>query len=378
MPIKRPRTASKNPPILSHAFIIQNHADIVSCVAMVFVLGLLFQVTAPFATMFVVMGHNTSDLFSGTELPVQYIYGLKDIPLVFFYFLITIVMHAVIQEYVLDKLNRKLHLSKTKHSKFNESGQLLIFYLVSVAWGVEIIRRQHLVTSVSSLWADYPHKEMPYLFKFYFVIQVAYWLHAFPELYFQKVKREEIASRVTYSALYLIFFVAAYLFNFTRVAVVLSVLHYTVEALFHLSRLFYFADKSEVSDSGFRLWNILFVIVRLASITLSVLTFFYGLSLSSSQELNLAEGNFNTQIVRLNVLAGICLLQAWMMWNFINFHLKRKRERALELSKKNYTKNKFLALKEKKRNKKLEEDVSELPEVDQNTKITQRKSVKAK
>ena len=43
MAIRRPKT-NKNPPILSHEFVIQNHADIVSCVAMVFVVGLMFQV----------------------------------------------------------------------------------------------------------------------------------------------------------------------------------------------------------------------------------------------------------------------------------------------------------------------------------------------
>jgi translocating chain-associated membrane protein 1 len=43
--VAKPRkTSSKNPPILSHEFVIQNHADIVSCVAMVFVVGLMFQV----------------------------------------------------------------------------------------------------------------------------------------------------------------------------------------------------------------------------------------------------------------------------------------------------------------------------------------------
>lgn len=38
------RKSSKNPPILSHEFVIQNHADIVSCIAMVFVIGLMLQV----------------------------------------------------------------------------------------------------------------------------------------------------------------------------------------------------------------------------------------------------------------------------------------------------------------------------------------------
>ena len=34
----------KNPPFLSQEFIIQNHGDIVSCVCMVVMIGLMFQV----------------------------------------------------------------------------------------------------------------------------------------------------------------------------------------------------------------------------------------------------------------------------------------------------------------------------------------------
>ena len=43
MPIRK--KTNKNPPVMSHEFIIQNHADIVSCVAMVFLLGLMFEVS---------------------------------------------------------------------------------------------------------------------------------------------------------------------------------------------------------------------------------------------------------------------------------------------------------------------------------------------
>ena len=42
---------------------------------------------------------------------------------------------------ILQKLNRKMHLSKVKHSKFNESGQLLTFYFVSAVWGADTIMR---------------------------------------------------------------------------------------------------------------------------------------------------------------------------------------------------------------------------------------------
>lgn len=43
------------------------------------------------------------------------------------------------------KLNRKMHLSKVKHSKFNESGQLMTFYFASAAWGVDTILRVTMI-----------------------------------------------------------------------------------------------------------------------------------------------------------------------------------------------------------------------------------------
>lgn len=44
------KSSTKNPPFLSHEFVIQNHADIVSCAAMVFVVGLMLQVNTFFVT----------------------------------------------------------------------------------------------------------------------------------------------------------------------------------------------------------------------------------------------------------------------------------------------------------------------------------------
>ena len=38
------RKKNKSPPVLSHEFVIQNHADMVSCLAMVILLGLMFEV----------------------------------------------------------------------------------------------------------------------------------------------------------------------------------------------------------------------------------------------------------------------------------------------------------------------------------------------
>ncbi|PSN55048.1 Translocating chain-associated membrane protein 1-like 1 [Blattella germanica] len=378
MALKGRKSSSKNPPILSHEFVIQNHADIVSCIAMVFVIGLMVQVTSPFAYMFIAVHHNVSNELdiARTEAPevIRYTYGCKDACAVFFYFLICIVMHAIIQEYVLDKISRKLHLSKVKHSKFNESGQLLIFYLLSVLWGGDVIFRENYALNISSLWEGYPHNEMVFMFKFFFIVQLSYWLHCYPELYFQKTKREEMPARIIYATLGLVYVLGAYLLNFSRVGICLLVLHYTSEALFHAARLIYFLDKAENgSKAGYLVANVAFVFVRLGSIILSVLTFWYGLSLSENQGLDIETGNFNTQITRIAALAAVCLLQAWLMWNFITFHLKRMREQtpAQPVARKPKQEKKSASKKKKEDHKRNVED-DELPEVDQNTKKSLR------
>merc|ERR1719238_360891 len=256
-----------------------------------------------------------------------YTAGLKDIPAVFFYLLISVVMHAIIQEYLLDKVNKKLHLSKVKYGKFNESGQLLAFYLVSLFWGGDLILRENLL-SVSSIWEGYPHNNMTFLFKFFFIIQISYWLHIFPELYFQKTKKEDMPAKIQYAILYLTFIVASYVFRFTRLSLVLLVIHYLAEAVFHLCRLLAYTEKTSISNKLFKLGDLLFVLARFSSVILSVLTFWFGLAKlpTEQQNLDISGGNFNTGLIRLNSLIAVCFLQAWLMWNFIVFQFKRMRE----------------------------------------------------
>ena len=76
---------------------------------------------------------------------------------------------------------------------------------------------------------------------------------------------------------------------------------------------------------------------------------------------------------RLNALVAICLLQAWLMWNFINFHLRRKRENRSSGGAAGgvvtRSKNKQQAQAQKRKEKRANDD---LPEVDQNTSLRQR------
>ncbi|XP_022083313.1 translocating chain-associated membrane protein 1-like [Acanthaster planci] len=307
MAIRRRGGSTKNPPILSHEFVIQNHADIVSCAAMLILLGLMFQITSPLSSTFVAMQYNVT--VNNTEDPdaeptTLYQHGLLDIFSVFFYFLICVVIHAVIQEYVLDKLNRKLHLSKVKHSKFNESGQLLTFYLMSVIWGVHVIVKVKLNCFFLIIsWMIY---------RFFVPIFLCF--------------QEEVSARIRYASFYLAFILGAYILNLGHLALLCLVIHYIAELTFHLARLLYFGEKTEFSDPLFSLWLVLFLIARLSVVTLTVLVVWFGLGKLENSGLDIKAGNFNTPVIRVSILAGVSLFQAWLLWIVLTFQLRRRRE----------------------------------------------------
>lgn len=70
-----------------------------------------------------------------------------------------------------------------------------------------------------------------------------------------------------------------------------------------------------------------YVLVRLYSMIVIVLTYWFGLADSTIETIDLTNGNFNTHPVRMSCLAGGSLVQIYMMWNYINFQLKRLKEK---------------------------------------------------
>ncbi|NXA47533.1 TR1L1 protein, partial [Nothocercus julius] len=304
------RRKNKSPPVLSHEFFIQNHADAVSCLAVGLLLGLMFEVTAKYVIIFITVQYNVTYATDGQSEHVDfYDYGPKDIATIFFYMLIAIILHAVIQEYILDVSLLLGIIYFYKHTAFSyqllsSSFFLLLLYYFFCLFSSELF--------------------FSFQVKFFYICQIAYWLHGLPELYFQKIRKEDVPRQLRYICLYIAHISGAYILNLQHLGLTLMVPHYLVELIFHASRLFYFSDQNK--QKGFTIWALLFVMARLLTLTLSVLTFGFGLARLENPGFSIADGNFNVLAVRISCLTAICLTQAWMMWKFINFQLKKWRE----------------------------------------------------
>jgi translocating chain-associated membrane protein 1 len=321
-----PNKKGKSPPILSQEFIIQNHGDIVSCACMFVMLGLMFQTTQPLAQIFIAAQYNVTHEVDGKVDAINYSFGWKDLCTACFYTLCWIVAHAIVQEYILDKFNKRLHLSKTKHSKFNDSGNMLPFYILSIGVAVDQVQKLELFQNFSKLWEDYPVQQMSFMVKFYFILQIAYWLHCFPELYFMKTRREEVQEKVVTYTLYLIFIVGCYVCSGTHIGLILLAIHYIPEAVFNMARIIHCAGKTEIYQHAFLLWAVTFVLARIATISITIVIVWFGLGRHDISKIDMASGNFNTQSFRIAWVSAIILVQAWMAWIFIRYQVRRYRE----------------------------------------------------
>ncbi|XP_048189648.1 translocating chain-associated membrane protein 1-like 1 [Perognathus longimembris pacificus] len=313
----------KSPPMLSQEFILQNHADLVSCVGMFFVLGLMFEGTAEVSIVFLTLQHGVvvpaGEEPAGTK--TLYYYGVKDLATVFFYMLVAIILHATIQEYVLDKISRRMQFTKAKQSKCNESGQFSAFYLVSCIWGTFILISEDCLSDPALLWRAQSHNMMTFQMKFFYISQLAYWFHGFPELYFQKIKKQDIPSQLIYIGVHLFHIAGAYLLYLNHLGLLLLVLHYLVELLSHLCALVYFSD--EKYQKGVSLWTLVFILGRLVTLVVSVITVGLHLAGSPGRSPDGISGNVNVLAAKIAVLSSSCSIQAYITWTLITVRLQR-------------------------------------------------------
>lgn len=242
-------------------------------------------------------------------------------------------------------------------TRFNDSCQLLVFYLISFVWGFDVIIREGYIGQISLLWDKFPEHPMIFLHKLYFVIQLAYYFHILPELYFQKVKKEDQQPKIIHSIVSFSFIALAYFLNFQRIALALLTLHYASEVVSHVFQLVDIFDRDEKLAKLQLVNKGVFLATRFATMVLSVLTLHYGIESSSKATV---------------ALLAVFALQGYLIFQFINNILRAKRERLAEKSS-----SKKRGAKTADKLKKDRKKESDLPEADQDaSKQQETKKVK--
>ena len=187
---------------------------------------------------------------------------------------------------------------------------------------------------------------MVFLHKLFFIIQLAYYFHMLPELYFQKVRKEDQQPKIIHAIVSFSFIALAYFLNFQRIALLLLTLHYANEVVSHVFQLIDIFDRDEKLANLHLINKFVFMATRFQTMVLAVLTLFYGIENSTKSTL---------------ALSAVFALQGYLIFQFFNNILKTKREK---LAEKNASKKRSGKAAEKSKKDRKKE--SDLPEADQN------------
>lgn len=358
--VRKPGQSSKpdkDPPIFSHEYLLRNQADLISSLCLIIMSGLLFKNTRNLASKFCVVQHNTTNL---TDPDVQQLYsvGRADVCMTLFYSLMCIAIHAVENEYFWEKIARKLHLSKTRMQEFMDQGSTMPFLMAVVGGAFYVFIKEDILLDMQTMWNNTPALAMPMLLKFYWILVIAFVVHQYPEMYFMRVKKEDMPDKIIGYTSYLVPIAGAYLTGMVYPATVVLVLHCTTEVFRAMADVVDCTGKTEYSQPLYKIWSVSFVVVRNTIAAFSVLTFFKLKSNPDITPLRL----YSCSAVLFLSLA----MQLYLGWHFIQTILTWRRQRAeVELAQKkadNFWQNKKADNKEAKKARAEKRAAKELAE----------------
>ncbi|CAG8454464.1 6363_t:CDS:2 [Scutellospora calospora] len=141
----------------------------------------------------------------------------------FAYITFWVVVFTLIRECIMWYILRPIAIwggikSERKIVRFMEQGYVTIYYIIAASVGLVIMRNSpYWFFETKHLWVGYPHYELTYLAKSYYLIQFAFWLQQIVVLVLQIERpRKDLLQLIAHHIITILLIGGSYLSNFTR------------------------------------------------------------------------------------------------------------------------------------------------------------------
>ncbi|ORZ19827.1 TLC domain-domain-containing protein [Absidia repens] len=139
-----------------------------------------------------------------------------DLTFLFFYICVFTAARASFMKYALLPLARWCKVSPKKYDRFCEQAWSFIYYSCSGSAGIAVMYGSDWWFDTSYFWRDYPVTDYTEAFKYYYLVQFAFWLQQIFVLQIE-APRKDYRELVMHHINTLLLIFASYLCNFTRV-----------------------------------------------------------------------------------------------------------------------------------------------------------------
>ncbi|KAI8081559.1 TLC domain-containing protein [Halteromyces radiatus] len=139
-----------------------------------------------------------------------------DLTFLFFYICIFTAARASFMKYILLPLAKWCNVSPKKYDRFCEQAWSFVYYTCSFSAGIAVMYGTKWWFNTAYFWIDYPVTDYTKAFKYYYLVQFAFWLQQIFVLQIE-APRKDYRELVMHHINTLLLIFASYLCNFTRV-----------------------------------------------------------------------------------------------------------------------------------------------------------------
>ncbi|ORX77807.1 longevity assurance proteins LAG1/LAC1 [Basidiobolus meristosporus CBS 931.73] len=180
-----------------------------------------------------------------------YLNGTDDLYFISFWVVAFTFIRAAVMEYVLKPIAKHggIRSYRTLH-KFLEQSWLFVYYAVSWSIGFYIIYNSPFWRNTSHFWIDYPHKAIPHLSKWYYLVQTGFWLQQFFVLHAEN-RRKDYPQMIVHHVVTSLMVTCSYVTYFTRIGTAVLCIMDSADVVLALAKSLRYLKFQKLCDHVF-------------------------------------------------------------------------------------------------------------------------------
>ncbi|KAI9676122.1 MAG: sphingosine N-acyltransferase lag1 [Caeruleum heppii] len=182
--------------------------------------------------------------------------------MVFYWIILFTGLRAGVMDFILLPLARWGGVgSKKGRIRFAEQAWLLLYYGVFWSLGMFIFYRSDYWLNTREMWTDWPNREMDGLFKWYYLVQFAFWLQQIVVVNIEE-RRKDYHQMFTHHVITCALIFASYGYHQTRVGNVILCLMDVVDIVLPMAKMLKYLHFQLACDIAFGIFMLTWFIAR--------------------------------------------------------------------------------------------------------------------
>ncbi|CDO94557.1 unnamed protein product [Kluyveromyces dobzhanskii CBS 2104] len=197
------------------------------------------------------------------EIPGKYDIGIDDGYIVITFIVILCLVRSFLLEFVLKPIGRnRFQMTSVKAlQRFGEQGWSMIYYLFSWSFGFCLYYQSPYFFNVDHIYIGWPHDQLSWLFKTYYLSQIASWFHQIIVLNVEE-RRKDFWQMFAHHIITVILTTGSYCYYFTRIGNVILILMDIVDVLLSFAKMLKYCGYSTLCDYMFVVFLFWWVMLR--------------------------------------------------------------------------------------------------------------------